>query len=189
MSSKLWTPTARARCEPQVGERHRHQVVLALGANLGDRLFVLNQALRCLALAEQCRIATVSSVIETDPVGGPDQPAYLNAGALLSTTETPHDLLRRCQRIEAELGRRRLVRWGPRTVDLDLISIDDLEMETAELTLPHPRAASRAFVLLPWLDVDPEAFLPGSGSVRVLAEAAGDRAGVRPRNDLKLVVP
>jgi len=173
----------------QVRERHRHRVVLALGANLGDRLYGLNQALLRLAMAEECRIVAVSSVIETDPVGGPDQPAYLNAVALLSTSEAPHDLLRRCQQIEAELGRERLVRWGPRTVDLDLISVDDLEMETAELTLPHPRASGRAFVLLPWLDVDPDATLPGSGSVRALAEVAGDRAGVRPRTDLKLVVP
>jgi 2-amino-4-hydroxy-6-hydroxymethyldihydropteridine diphosphokinase len=142
-----------------------------------------------LASAAECRITAVSAVIETDPVGGPDQPPFLNAVALLSTSETPHELLHRCQRIEADLGRRRLVRWGPRTVDLDLISFDDLELDTDELTLPHPRAQGRAFVLVPWLSVEPDAVLPGVGPVRDLADMATDRAGVRPRNDLKLVVP
>ena len=158
-------------------EHDDHRVVLALGANLGDRLDTLNQALRLVAAAERCRITAVSAVFETDPVGGPEQPPYLNAIALLSTDESPHQLLRRCQRIEVELGRQRLVRWGPRTVDLDLISIDDLRIDSDELILPHPRAASRAFVLVPWAEVDPTAELAGAGPIADLLEGM-DRTGI-----------
>jgi len=112
----------------------------------------------------QVEVLAVSSVYSTAPVGGPEQDDYLNAVVLVDTELSPHELLALAQRIEADHHRTREVRWGPRTLDVDLIALQDAEgeviMDTADLTLPHPRAFERAFVCVPWTDVEPERALP-----------------------------
>lgn len=154
------------------------RAVLALGANLGDRLAALRGAVA--ALAAEVTVDAVSPVYETAPVGGPDQPDYLNAVVLVTTALPPFDLLALAHRVEASAGRTREERWGPRTLDIDLIAYDAVVSDDPLLTLPHPRAHERAFVLRPWLDVDPDAVLPGHGPVAAL-HATGD---VRRRDDL-----
>jgi len=142
------------------------KVVIALGSNLGDRKATLDSAVD--ALKQIISVTKVSSYIETDPVGGPEQPDYLNAVLIGESELEPTDLLLKMQAIELAAGRERLERWGARTLDLDLILAGDLVMDTELLTLPHPRAHERRFVLDPWLEVDPQAILPGFGEVRLL---------------------
>lgn len=161
-------------------------VVIALGANLGDRADALVQAVRGLRRAG-LRDVVVSPMFETDPVGGPDQPAYLNAVVLARTRLTPTRLLGRLHRIEDRHGRTREVRWGPRTLDLDLVQYGrpgergEVRSDDPELTLPHPRAHERAFVLAPWVAADGDAVLRvGDEVAGVAALLAGlDRTGVR----------
>jgi dihydroneopterin aldolase/2-amino-4-hydroxy-6-hydroxymethyldihydropteridine diphosphokinase len=163
--------------------------VLALGTNLGDREGILRAAVAELDEVAGVRVDAVSPVVETDPVGGPDQPDYLNAVVLLTTRLAAGDLLAVCQRIEAGHGRERSVRWGPRTLDIDLIRYGDLLSDDPALELPHPRAGQRAFVLAPWLAVDPQAWLPslaGRRPVAPLLLQAPDRTGLRSRPDLRL---
>ena len=142
------------------------KVVIALGSNLGDRKATLDGAVD--TLKQIITVTKVSTYIETDPVGGPEQPDYLNAVLIGESELEPTDLLMKMQAIELAAGRERLERWGARTLDLDLILAGDLEIDTEFLTLPHPRAHERRFVLDPWLEVDPEAILPGFGEVRLL---------------------
>ena len=128
------------------------RVAVALGSNLGDRLEFLRFAVR-----EVGGVLAKSRVYETDPVGGPDQQgAYLNMALLVETPLDPFAFIRRLQRIEADAGRQRVIHWGPRTLDLDLLFYDDARIQTAELTVPHPRYAERRFVLHPLSDVAPE---------------------------------
>ena len=142
------------------------KVVIALGSNLGDRKATLDSAVE--ALRQIISVTKVSNYIETDPVGGPEQPDYLNAVLIGESDLEPTDLLLKMQAIELAAGRERLERWGARTLDLDLIAAGDLVMDTELLTLPHPRAHERRFVLDPWLEVDPQAILPGFGEVRLI---------------------
>jgi 2-amino-4-hydroxy-6-hydroxymethyldihydropteridine diphosphokinase len=128
-------------------------------------------------------------VYETAPWGVTDQPDYLNAILIVADpTADARDWLVRSQAAEDAAGRERNVRWDARTLDVDVISVDDEHSDDATLTLPHPRAAQRAFVLVPWLAVDAKAALPGVGSVASLLEAlpSDEVAGVRPRPDLVL---
>lgn len=171
-------------------------VVLALGSNLGDRASMLSGAVDALAAVPGLTLDAVSPVVETDPVGGPDQPAFLNAVVLAHSTRSPLDLLHACQDVEALHGRRRLLRWGPRTLDVDIVSFADLVLDTVTLTLPHPRAAARGFVLVPWLTVDPAAVLtdlidpaPVAGLVGAMSGPDGEVPGVRLRPDVTLHVP
>jgi dihydroneopterin aldolase/2-amino-4-hydroxy-6-hydroxymethyldihydropteridine diphosphokinase len=149
-------------------------VVIAVGANLGDVQATLEAAVRQLADLEGLSITAVSDLFETDPVGGPEQPVYLNAVVLARTRLAPFSLLTALHGIEADHGRVRETRWGARSLDLDLIqygdprSDSDLVSTDPELLLPHPRAAQRAFVLAPWSAVDAEAELRvGDASVPV----------------------
>lgn len=144
---------------------------LALGSNLGDRLGHLQAAVDLLLPL------AVSPVYETAPVGGPEQGPYLNAVVLVAAAP-PLRLLRQAQAVEAARGRERGERWGPRTLDVDLLDVGGIRMRTPELTLPHPRAAERAFVLAPWLDVAAEAVVPGAGRVADLLQRAG-RGGLQ----------
>lgn len=165
-------------------------VVLALGANLGDREATLVSAVRALGALDGVDVSGVSAVVETAPVGGPEQPRYLNAVLLARTTLSARGLLHACQDIEAAHARTREVRWGPRTLDVDLVAYGDLVVTTGDLVLPHPRARKRAFVLQPWLLTDPGAVLPGRGAPAPVAELLGGlrRSGgdvvVRPDLDL-----
>lgn len=160
-----------------------HRCVLSLGSNIGDREDHLQAALDALP-AHGVMPAKISRVYETDPVGGPDQGPFLNAVAIVHTQAEPRDVLAACQAVEAQRDRRRDVRWGPRTLDVDLIAYDDLRLDDPDLTLPHPRAAVRAFVCIPWLDVDPDALLP-EGRVRDLADGLHEQVVVR-RDDVLL---
>lgn len=149
-----------------VVERRRDEpVVIALGANLGAVQATLEATVRQLAFVDGLRVTAVSDLFETDPVGGPEQPAYLNAVVLARTRLAPYALLMELHRVEADHGRVRETRWGARTLDLDLIQYgdpglgSDLVSSDPELMLPHPRAHERTFVLAPWAAVDAQAVL------------------------------
>jgi 2-amino-4-hydroxy-6-hydroxymethyldihydropteridine diphosphokinase len=165
-------------------------VVLALGSNLGDRRETLKDAADAIARITGVRVLTMSPVYETVPVGGPPQPDYLNAVVLARTTLPTRDLLDRLHEVEAEFDRVRLVRWGPRTLDIDIITVEGELSDDPELTLPHPRAHERAFVLAPWHDIDPDADLPGHGPIADLLHLT-DRSGiaVSPPGDGPPVTP
>lgn len=143
--------------------------VISLGANLGDRRATLLAAVRELADTDEVELTAISPVIETAALrtNGVDHqaPAYLNAIALITTTLTPGALLDVLNAIEKAHGRVRVERWGDRTLDLDIVDFAGLVSTSERLTLPHPRAFERDFVLKPWLAVDPDAVLPGHGRV------------------------
>jgi len=151
------------------------RAVLSVGANLGDRLGTLQGCVQAIARLPDTDVLAISPVYETAPVGGPAQPDYLNAVLVIETGLPPRDLLEAAHRIEADFGRVRAERFGPRTLDIDIISYAGQVSDDPELTLPHPRAHERAFVLVPWHEVDPGASLPGYGPVADLV--AGMRAG------------
>ncbi|MEE1621402.1 2-amino-4-hydroxy-6-hydroxymethyldihydropteridine diphosphokinase [Zafaria sp. Z1313] len=154
--------------------------VLALGSNLGERSDTLSNAVADLVAHPQMRLCQVSEVVQTRPVGGPDgQPDYLNMVLEVETTLAPVALLRHCQSVEDAHHRVRGVRWGPRTLDVDIITYGEVELDLPELTIPHPRAAERAFVLQPWAWMDPDAQLGGT-PVGELASRAPDLDGLEP---------
>jgi 2-amino-4-hydroxy-6-hydroxymethyldihydropteridine diphosphokinase len=153
---------------------------LALGSNLGDRLDALQGAVDLLDAEPALRVVASSRVWETDPVGGPAQPDYLNAVVAIDTDLEPRELLAACQRVEAELGRVRDVRWGPRTIDVDILMIDGLSVDEDDLTVPHPRMTERAFVLLPLLELDPYPVLPDGRHVTSIPLGPHAVGGARP---------
>ncbi len=155
----------------------RPVVVLALGSNLGDRLASLQGGVDVLCAGPGLFDVEVSPVYETAPVGGPAQPDYLNAVLVATTTLSARAVLDRSREAESALGRVRGQRWGPRTLDVDVIVYGAEVSDDPELTLPHPRAHERAFVLAPWHDVDPGAVIPGHGRVADLLGVVS--AGVR----------
>lgn len=162
-------------------------VVLALGSNVGDRMANLQHGVDMVDDYD-LRVTAISGVFETKPVGGPAQDDYLNAVLLARSSLPARQILVRCAAAERATGRVRTVRWGPRTLDVDIITCGAERSADKELTLPHPRAHERAFVLAPWLDVQPAAVLPGWGSVaELLAETS--MAGVWRRADLSLTLP
>ncbi len=154
--------------------------VVAFGANLGRKAETIASAADKLGATDGVELVAIAPPIETPalrPYGvDPDAPAYLNTVAVLRTTLEPGELHAVLRALEDEFGRTRTERWGDRTLDLDLIAYGDLEQDDPELTLPHPRAHERDFVLRPWLVVDPIATLPGHGRVDKLL-AALDEAG------------
>ncbi|HEU4331889.1 MAG TPA: 2-amino-4-hydroxy-6-hydroxymethyldihydropteridine diphosphokinase [Lapillicoccus sp.] len=172
----------------EVHRRRGVPVVVALGANLGDARATLEDAVRAVGALTGMRVRAVSPLVETDPVGGPEQPAYLNAVLVGETTLAPEELLTRLHEIEADHGRTREVRWGARTLDLDLVQVgmpgvrSEVRSDRADLTLPHPRAHERGFVLVPWSQADPDARLRVGDDVRPVTElvAEVDSSGVRP---------
>ena len=158
------------------------RAVLSIGSNLGDRAGHLQSVLDELGDA----VTAVSPVYETAPWGGVDQQDFANAVLLVADdARTAADWLAAGQRLEVAAQRVRRVRWGPRSLDVDVVDCDGQHRADPELTLPHPRAHLRAFVLRPWLDVDPDAVLPGHGPVRDLLAGLdeAERAGVRPGAD------
>ena len=165
----------------------RRPVALALGSNLGDSATVLQAAVDDLAALPGLRLGAVSAVYRTAPVGGPEQPDYLNAVVVGETTLDPLALLTATQGVERAHHRVRDVRWGPRTLDVDVLSLGDGVVDEPTLQVPHPRAHERAFVLVPWTDADPAAVIPGRGPVADLV-AGVDRTGVT-RTDIVLELP
>jgi 2-amino-4-hydroxy-6-hydroxymethyldihydropteridine diphosphokinase len=163
------------------------KVVLALGSNLGDRFDTLQGALDSLFDAPGLEFVAVSPVYETDPFGGPEQGPYLNAVVIAESILEPRALLDRAQGVENAFGRVREERWGARTLDVDLITVGNVVSDDPELTLPHPRAHERAFVLVPWSRADPDAVLSGRRVDDLLA--ALDQDYVRLRADLTLQRP
>jgi len=154
--------------------------LIALGANLGDARATLIHARAALAAHPDFRLRACSKLYRTPPLGPPDQPDYLNAVALLETRLSPLDLLAALQSIEAAHGRKRTVRWGARTLDLDLIDHGGTCLDTPALTLPHPEAHRRQFVLAPLCDIAPDWQHPRMGkTARELLEAL-IRAGETP---------
>lgn len=154
------------------------RAVIAFGANLGDREATIAAAMRELADSSGVRLVAVSPIYESPAIkpGGVDveAPRYLNGVVVVETGLDPHALLDLLQRIELEHGRTRETRWGDRTLDLDLIDVDGQALADERLVLPHPRAWQRAFVLQPWLDVEPDAEIAGRGPVADLRAAATD---------------
>ncbi len=152
---------------------------ISLGSNMGDRIAYLQRALQALE-EEPVSLGAVSPLYETAPVGGPPQARFFNACASFDTLLLPAALLRRLQAIETGLGRRRLERWGPRTIDLDLLLYENVIMHTPALELPHPRLAERDFVLQPLSVIAPALRIPGTGEsvLRLLMERP-PTAGVR----------
>ena len=145
---------------------------VALGSNLGDTQAHLRLALEALARLPQTRLVAQSRLYRTPPWGVLDQPPVLNAAVELETALAPHALLDELSAIEQAAGRlREGERWGPRTLDLDLLHVDGVVLNDARLTLPHPRIAERAFVLLPLAELAPELDLPGQGRVASLLDA------------------
>lgn len=181
----------RVDCADSTLQTVRHAAV-ALGANLGNRLETLQGAVDALEDTPGVRVTAVSAVYETDAVGGPaDQPSYYNAVVLLRTTLPAPALLERGNAVEDAYGRVREVRWGPRTLDVDILAVEGTLSDDPHLVLPHPRAHERAFVLAPWLDADPAAEVPGHGPVADLLKALGgaEAHGVRLRADIRLRLP
>ncbi|MHA7304310.1 2-amino-4-hydroxy-6-hydroxymethyldihydropteridine diphosphokinase [Arthrobacter sp. TMN-49] len=160
------------------------RVILALGSNLGEREGTLQSAVADLVDRPEMRLHNVSPVVTTQAVGGPaGQPDFLNMVIAVDTTLAPYELLAHCQDVELAHDRTREVRWGARTLDVDIILYGDESSEDPVLTLPHPRAAGRAFVLYPWSLMDPAATLNGQ-SVAQLAAAAPDMAGIAHVQDV-----
>ena len=162
------------------------RAVLSLGSNLGDRFAHLRAAVAGFADA----LVAASPVYETAPWGGVPQDDFLNAVLLVDDPETDAwGWLRRGQALEDASGRVREVRWGPRTLDVDVVTVDGVVSDDPSLLLPHPGTSERATVLRPWLDLDPDAVLPGCGRVDALLAALGPdaEAGMRRRDDLVLL--
>jgi 2-amino-4-hydroxy-6-hydroxymethyldihydropteridine diphosphokinase len=160
------------------------RAVLSLGANLGDRLAALRSAVRGLGAS----VVAVSPVYQTAPWGGVEQPDFLNAVVIVTDPAVDEwGWLARARELETAAGRVRTLRWGPRTLDVDIVTVDGVTSTDPELLLPHPGTPERATVLIPWLDIEPDAVLPGHGRVADLL-AAVDTAGVTRRDDLSLLV-
>jgi 2-amino-4-hydroxy-6-hydroxymethyldihydropteridine diphosphokinase len=170
------------------GMRPIRQAVLSIGSNLGDRIGRLQGAVAALEDTPEVTVVAVSSVYETEPVGGPDGAGkFLNAVVLIDTTLTVHTLLDRAFAIEAAFGRTRNNPGDPRTLDVDLIVVGERIANDEDLVLPHPRAHERGFVLVPWAEIDPEGEIPGKGFVLDLVGGV-DVSGVKRREDLEVIL-
>jgi 2-amino-4-hydroxy-6-hydroxymethyldihydropteridine diphosphokinase len=165
------------------------RIAFGLGANLGDRVAALQGAVDIIA--PELEDAKASRVYETAPVGGPEQPSYANAVLIGWTDLPPMELLALAHRAEQEWSRTREIRWGPRTLDVDVLDIEGVVSEDPILTLPHPRAVERAFVVVPWLEIEPAAVLADSTVLSELADVVSqqrDTEIIRARSDVVLVI-
>ncbi len=153
---------------------------IALGSNMGDRFGYLKKSILLLEQHEKIKVVNTSSIYETDPVGFTDQAQFLNMVIQVETDLEPLGLLDVCLGIELYLGRKREVRWGPRTLDLDILLYNQENVETEKLTIPHPRMSERAFVILPLLEMDPDIKLPTMDQpLKSCLQSIPDKEGVR----------
>ena len=152
---------------------------LALGSNLGDRLENLREAVRLLDATEGIDVVRSSRIYETEPVG-PPQPSYLNAVIEVETTRSARELLEAGLAVEEALGRLRTERWGPRTIDVDVLTYDELTVDEPDLQIPHPRMHERGFVLVPLGELDADPMLPGGRTRSSLRIPPDEVLGVRP---------
>lgn len=151
---------------------------LSLGANLGDRLGTIRQAVEMLENTEKIHVKCVSSMYETPPWGKLDQPLFINGAAAVETDMAPLELLAACQRIEKKLGRVRHEHWGARTIDIDLLYIPGVQLAEAELVLPHPYMLERSFVLVPLAEIAPELVLVNGLTAAQCRDRLGDRDSI-----------
>jgi 2-amino-4-hydroxy-6-hydroxymethyldihydropteridine diphosphokinase len=174
-----------------------HRVVFSLGSNLGDRLDNIQEAVDALFDAPGLSFVALSPVYESAPYARPgqdipEQGDFLNIVLVADTRLPPENLLERVLNIENSMQRVREVRWGPRTLDIDIVVFGNVTSDDPDLTLPHPRAHERAFVLVPWADIEPDVLLAGHGRVGDLAAARTAEPGapsLRRRDDLSLQPP
>jgi 2-amino-4-hydroxy-6-hydroxymethyldihydropteridine diphosphokinase len=168
------------------GMKPLRKVVYSIGSNVGDRLGNLQGAVDAISDTPDVIVVDISSVYETDSIGGPENsPKFLNLIIVAETTLEPRTLLERALAIEDAFGRVREERWAPRTLDVDLIMVGNTETDQPDMKLPHPLAHERAFVLIPWAEIDPRGELPGRGKV-VDLQSAADASGVVRRDDLTI---
>lgn len=157
-----------------------NRAFIALGTNIGDRYVNLSEAIKHLHEKPGVTLVQASSIYETDPVGYTDQDPFLNMVIEVRTELTPIQLLEACLNIEQILGRKRVIRWGPRIIDLDILLYNQENMKTEKLFIPHPRLHERAFVLVPLLEISPNEKLPRTDqSLQSFLEKIPDREGVR----------
>jgi len=146
------------------------RAVISLGSNIGDKFSYLQSAVNEINSLGDSEILICSSVYKTKPIGFEDQEDFLNAVLILETDICAEELLKKLQLIELNLGRERTIKWGPRTIDLDLIEYEKLVLNTNDLILPHPRAFERCFVLKPWNEIDDNAEIIGHGNVKQILQ-------------------
>ncbi|KXZ39739.1 2-amino-4-hydroxy-6-hydroxymethyldihydropteridinediphosphokinase [Alkalithermobacter thermoalcaliphilus JW-YL-7 = DSM 7308] len=146
-----------------------HNVYLSIGTNVGDREKNINDAINYISQIEKTQILKISKVYETEPWGYTNQEKFLNICVKINTHLNPYELLDSCQMIEQYLKRERIIRWGPRTIDIDILIYDDIICEDERLTIPHPRMKERAFVLIPLLDIEPNLYVDGKSIKDILS--------------------
>jgi 2-amino-4-hydroxy-6-hydroxymethyldihydropteridine diphosphokinase len=148
---------------------------LGLGSNIGDRISNLQDTLRLIGELDEARISKVSSVYETEPVGYIDQPSFLNCVIEIDTGLSPKELLKQTNEIEIKLKRTRSIRWGPRTIDIDILVFDETEVDEPDLEIPHPRICERAFVIEPLLELSPDIEIKGLGKLEECKKNVADQ--------------
>jgi 2-amino-4-hydroxy-6-hydroxymethyldihydropteridine diphosphokinase len=163
------------------------KVTLSLGSNIGERFQHLQTAVTKINQNKKISNVLSSSVYETKPVGGPEQDNFLNAVICLDTELTPLELLEFTQKIENEAERIREVRWGPRTLDIDVLVYGNTVIDSEVLSIPHPRISERAFVIIPWLEIEPTAQIPNIGLLKDLKNRI-TYSDVQLNSDMKLTV-
>jgi 2-amino-4-hydroxy-6-hydroxymethyldihydropteridine diphosphokinase len=152
---------------------------IALGSNIGNRLYYLREAVKALDNHEQISVIATSSIYETEPVGYINQDKFLNMVIKITTILSPFALLEVTQKIEQKFGRKREIRWGPRTLDLDILLYNHENIETEQLVIPHPRMTERAFVMIPLLELNHHIYIPNvSQCLEDLIDRLPDREGV-----------
>lgn len=155
----------------------QNHAYIALGSNIEDRFQHLEGAISHLNKHRYIKLVNISSIYETDPVGYTDQSPFLNMVISVMTDLSPEELLTECLKIEAELGRKREIRWGPRTIDLDILLYNQENIETERLIVPHPRMQERAFVLIPLLEIASDLSAPWLGDINIVE--LQEKEGVR----------
>lgn len=154
---------------------------LGLGGNIGDPVLAMAEALRRLDARRDCRVTSVSRLYRTPPWGKTDQADFYNACAAVETHLEPQELLAACLEIERTMKRVRVERWGPRTIDIDILTFADRTIDAEHLKVPHPRMTERAFVLMPLADIDPQLSVKGRSVADWLGQT--DRAGIAVANE------